>query len=74
VVDVDGGTRRSNRDFGGGGGSSGGGGGSNLPFDVLRIHGACRAKMTGNLSNNKKKRRGGSCQKSAVKTAVRSPL
>jgi hypothetical protein len=33
VGDVDGGTRRRNRDFGGGGGgSSGGGGGSNLPL------------------------------------------
>jgi hypothetical protein len=57
VVDVDGGARRRNWDFGGGGGSSGGGGGSNLPlnktFDVLRIH--VQAKMTEDLSNNKKK-------------------
>jgi len=41
-----------NRDFGGGGGGSsgGGGGGTDLPPDVLRIHGTCRV-MTVNHSN-----------------------
>jgi hypothetical protein len=61
-----------NRDFGGGGGGSsgGGGGGTDLPLDVLRIHGACRA-MTVNHSNKKKKSRGGSCEEDcAVKTAA----
>jgi hypothetical protein len=61
VADIDGGggggARRRNRDFG----KDFGNRGSNLPFnksfDVLRIHGACRAKMTENLSNNKKKKK-----------------
>jgi hypothetical protein len=56
VGDVDGGARRRNRDFGKDFGNRGSNLSLNQSFDVLRIHGACRAK-TGNLSNNKKKKK-----------------
>jgi hypothetical protein len=50
VIDVDGGgggARRRNRGFRKDFGNSGSNLPFNKPFDVSRIHGACRAKMTG---------------------------